>query len=314
MRLLLIDGNSVGFYAFNANKLSAAGVETQGVFNSLNAVRTLINVKERVIPIVFWDGSSWRKQAHPEYKAQRDDNPKIADMRERYKKQRPLIVKSFNTLGIRQVQAGNMEADDLIALTVHNLPESVAATIISGDKDLLQLVRPKVDWLDLFKGRSVTSQTFTEETGFSTPLAFVEGKALIGDLGDNLKGVEGIGQKRAEALLAEFGSVQAFFEAFWSKGEDAIPACMSSFKKKLMTFAGDGVEQSEGLKIYHRNMHLMHLVKDNIPPIEDRKDIPGRFNLDKFHAICAELQFHSIMRKFDEWVEPFERCAEKKRA
>ena len=310
MKILLIDGNSVGFYAFNANKLSAAGVETQGVFNSLTAVRTLLNVRERVVPIVFWDGNSWRKKVYPEYKAQRDDNPKIADMRERYKKQRPMIVQAYHTLGIRQVKADNMEADDMIARAVDQFAGKVPVTIVSGDRDLIQLVRHKVDWLDPFKQKLVTEHTFVEDTGFADVLAYVQAKAFIGDIGDNLKGVDGIGQKCAEMLLAEFGTVENFYHKVLTEGEDAIPACMSRFKKKLMTFVGEEHLKSDGIKIFIRNMKLMNLLSPTVDiEIEGRKDIPGRFNKDKFRDICENLQFHSFLRKLDEWVEPFEKCA-----
>ena len=311
-RLLLVDGNAVGFAAHSMNRLSSGSVETQAIFGFLGALRTLLVDHPYAKPLGFWDGKSWRKAECAEYKANREEKPEQVAVRDAYRAQRPYIARALASLGVTQARADNLEADDMIAIAVHALPSSVRATIVTGDKDLLQLVRPNVDWFDPIgrKGRvgsrRLVFEAFAEETGFPNARAFVEAKALIGDTSDNLKGVDGIGDKAAALLIAHFGTVFDAVSKIRAEGEAAIPESLSRWRKKLMEFAGQMGCTSDGIERFLRNYRLMSLEQHRIPKPVNSSTVPGRFDPAKFEELCQELQFLSILRQFDEWLRPFE--------
>lgn len=304
-KFLLIDANSVGFAAFAARQLSAGNVETQGVFGSINMVRVFLQLYPTAKPIAFWDGRSWRKDRSVLYKANRDDNKQIAEMRARYKAQTPLIKEAFRLLGVTQISASNMEADDMIAKTSITLSQKFPCLIVSGDRDLIQLVGPNVAWEDCARRREmVTSHTFAEATGYETPTAYVQGKALMGDASDNLKGVDGIGEKAAPLILAEFGSVPTAVKMIRAGGEAVIPPSLSRWRKHLMALAEPN---SSGYATFIENVRLMMLDPKFMPTPEGLSTSVNKFDAEGFTKFCEELTFLSILKKFDEWVEPYAR-------
>lgn len=293
---LLIDANSVGFASHNGTKLSAGDVETQAIFGMLRSVRNLVIERSGHRPILLWDGESWRKSASAEYKANRDDDPKAREMREAYKRQRPFMFKAMKAIGVTQVVAKNMEADDLAAIMTDRLvAKGENVVLVSGDKDWLQLVQPRVLWHDPIRVRDCSYRNFETTTGYANPRAFVEGKALQGDTSDNIKGVGGIGEKGAAKLLAEWGSVAAFVKAYRA-GEVAKPG------KRLKEFAEN---TNGGLQKFAENLKLMDLRSKHRPAPEGLKVIRSPIDLNAFGQLCGELAFHSILRDLDAWIKPF---------
>lgn len=309
--LMLIDGNAVGFAAQAMRKLTANGTQTQAIFGTLRTIRSLLEENPNTMPIVFWDGASWRKDVCPEYKANRESDEAKRLEREAYKAQRPTIAKALNMLGVRQMWAGNLEADDMIALVRHKLIGKHHITIVSGDRDLWQLVGPRCDWYtpvrrpngDLPKVVRLRAGEFAEVTGYEDATAYVQGKALLGDASDNLKGVTGIGEKAAPLILNHWGSVSAAIKDMRERGADAVPKHLSRYRKKLLTFA----ESQEEIDRFKRNIKLMALTQKAIPEPIDKKDLFGRYDEEKFQALCDHHSFLSITRQFDSWVKPFAR-------
>lgn len=313
--ILLIDGNSIGFAAQSSAKLSAGGMPTQAIFGVLRTIRSMLDDYTTATPIVFWDGRSWRYDHFADYKAGRDDDPKAAAERAEYRKQKPMIVRALVTLGVRQRLVENLEADDVIALTVARLAGKVPATIVSGDRDLLQLVGPNVDWLNPIRlpgGREPTlkrvcEHDFAEQTGYEDAWAFVQGKALLGDKSDNLDGIDGIGKMSAPLVVHHWGSVANAIKDLRARGADAVPAHLSRFRKRLLTFAGD----VDAIARFKRNVALMHLDPARFPDAQKARSIDGCFDADAFAQICEELSFASILRD-GRWTTPFERVASNK--
>lgn len=310
-KFLLVDGNSIGFAAQSSTKLSSAGNATQAIFGVLRTLRVLVSENPGAELIVYWDGKSWRKEQCEAYKANREDTEKQRSEREEYRAQRPIIARALHSLGVRQRVASNMEADDLIAMDTWALGAQHRATIVSGDRDLLQLVTPQVDWLNPIKlpgGKSpkllrVDAEYFADLTGYETPQAFVQGKALLGDASDNLKGVDGIGEKAAPLVVKHWGTVGACVKDLRENGEAAIPKPLSRYRKKLLALADP--ENREQLERYKLNIRMMWLSPRTLPPVEGEKDIAPIFDAEAFTDICLELGFVSITRDFEKWTRPF---------
>lgn len=312
---LLVDGNSLGFAAQAMKKLTSNGMEVQAIYGMLRSIRVLQDENPGAEITVYWDGKSWRYDHFPEYKAGRDDDPKQAAERAAYKKQRPYISRALAALGVAQEMALNMEADDLIALRTETLPKHQKATVVSGDRDLIQLVGPNIDWLNpirmpgkrLPKLLRVTNDSFAEDTEYENAAAYVKGKAFLGDTSDNLKGIDGIGAKAAPLVVKTWPDVRHMIQDIRMRGDAAIPPYLSRYKKKLKTFAAS----EEAQRRFLRNYRLMRLSSSFIPKPEGHKRTDLPFAPNAFREFCKELGFVSILRDFDDWTRPFAEIAGK---
>lgn len=296
-KTIIIDGNSIGYAAHYATKLTAGGMETQAIFGFVKTMRQIRQDYPDHKPMVLWDGrAQWRFDMHPDYKSNRDDDPKKVKTKEAYAAQRPYIARALTHLGVRQMTVKTHEADDMAGYLVASLtqkPEN-EIVLISGDGDWIQLVRPNVTWRDMRDdSKVVTIDNLMDKTGYPTPYAFLEGKCLQGDSSDCISGVGGIGEKGAPLFVAEFGSVRKFWQRCDS-GEYAPK------KKSLQRLASP-----EGRAIFGRNLRLMQLLKVSVPAREAVCVDQGRFNVSGFAELCEELAFLSILRNVEHFTNPF---------
>lgn len=298
-KYLLIDANNVGFAAQNATKLSVGGMDVQAIFGVIKTVRQMIHLHSDYEPICLWDGKSWRFDHFDAYKGNRDKDPKIAASRDSYRKQRPYIAKALRLLGVKQAIAKNMEADDLAGFIVSKLTHDGSIILATGDRDWLQLVNEHVVWSDFVRERYVNDKLFKEFTGYDSATAFVEGKALQGDVSDNVPGVGGIGEKGAADLLTTYGSVQSFWNQFDTGKIKKLP-------KKFKDFA----ENKEARKQFKLNVGLMDLVKSDIRPKAAGMQFTKQpLDRDAFERFCEEFSFASLLRDMDNWIKPYERLS-----
>lgn len=298
-KTLLIDGNSIGYANHSMNPLTVGGKQIQAVFGMTKQIRNLRQAFAGANILVLWDGKAqWRYDLLPEYKSKREDDPKKVAMREAYREQRPIIGKMLKLVGIKQMVSSTHEADDLAGLFVKTLganPDN-EIVLITGDQDWLQLLRPNVSWYDPRNdGKWVTFKTFTDKTGFLTPEAFLQGKALAGDTSDTIPPVayRGVGEKTAPVFLAEFGSVENFYRMVDS-GEFTPTKAVH---KKLLT--------PEARAAFERNMRLMNLLNVEKPEPESVSIARGDFDEIGFKRFCEDLQFHSLLRDFSTFTRPF---------
>jgi 5'-3' exonuclease len=296
-KTLLIDGNSIGYAAHHATKLSSGGLQTQAVFGFIKTMRELRATYRDYTPVVLWDGKAqWRFDLNPDYKSNRTDDPKKVVVKEAYAEQKPYIIRALKALGIRQITASTHEADDLAGLMVSRLATSPENEIvlISGDMDWVQLVRPNVTWRDMRDdAKVITMKNLMDKTGYATPYGFLEGKCLTGDSSDCISGVGGIGEKGAPEFIAEFGSVRKFWQRCDSG--DYKPT-----KKALIKLCS-----AEGRAIFGRNLRMMQLLKV-APPAQSATNVEsGAFNRDDFEELCAELAFTSILKQMDAFCSFF---------
>jgi 5'-3' exonuclease len=300
---ILIDANSIGYAAHQGTTLHAGDQETQAVYGFIRAIRAIKVRNPDAVVVCLWDGRSWRKEISEVYKANRTDTADKREAKSTYTSQTPFIRRALKHLGVAQMAAANLEADDLAAMLVRNSKPGDFTRLISGDKDWLQLVSPTCIWEDhRDSAKRVNADSFKAVTGYPDVVSFLQSKALTGDVSDNLPGVGGIGDKGADTLLMIWGRVEAFLI-------DPDPA--QNYKNKMgknmpkafLNFHQDVDERHA--KFYH-NLHMMSLIGD-LPAPERLTLNKGEFDADAFKSICHELGFNSIFRpdKFDQWVEPF---------
>lgn len=291
--LLIVDGNSLCHAAHHATKLSVGEMQTQAIFGMCKSSKLLAESYPGWNQLVLWDGNAqWRKDIHPEYKANRKakDERQEAD-KQAYKDQSPFVRKALQLLGIRQMLVTSLEADDMAGVLVKRAQGNIV--LVSGDRDWLQLVRPNVVWFDPIRDYKVGHGNFTEFTGYFTPREFLEGKALMGDTSDNIPGVGGIGEKGAPEFMAQFKSVENFFKQV--DDGSFVP------KKK----AHQNLASPEGRAAFARNLRLMNLLDAPNPIREDMNVTLPQYNEAAFKILCEKLAFMSILRNFDDFITPF---------
>lgn len=308
-KLMLIDGNAVGYQSHNTTPLYAGDMQTQAIFHFIKTIRKLLQLHPEYRIFVLWDKlAKWRYDLHPQYKGDRSNDPEKIARREAYKKQRPMIQKALNALGIDQISAEDCEADDLAGYFVAQAQKTnTEVMLVTGDEDWLQLVSPTCSWFDPIRDKFVNHNNFPEYTGYATPEMFLDGKALIGDNSDTIPGVGGIGEKGAPDFINQYGGVRAFLKL---ADEGRLPKKLPAAEKRLAENTAPNPSKKYGAMLpardaYERNMKLMDL-RNKEKPTGAIHSVRGKYNRFRFEDICAELAFHSILKIIDSWVEPFE--------
>ncbi len=211
MKLLLVDGNNNVFRAFYAIRgmTNAEGLATNAVYGFVMMLEGLLRDEQPDAIAVAFDisRSSFRTELFPEYKANRSPMPE--DLRP----QLPWIRDVVRAFGIPVLEFDGWEADDVIATLATAASEDGAnVTIVSTDKDLMQLVDDRVEMLDTMKNLRYGPGEVAKKWGV-TPEQLVEFQGLCGDTSDNIPGVSGIGPKGAAKLISEHGSLEGVYAA-----------------------------------------------------------------------------------------------------
>jgi 5'-3' exonuclease len=305
--LILIDGNAMGYAHHNGTTLNHGTMQTQAVYGFARMLRDMRFSNQSAEIMVLWDGrAQFRYELFPDYKSNRDvsDDPVEQKHKEAYRAQVPYIKAMCKALGIKQVRAPELEADDLAGYFVGKMKSRTPILLVTGDQDWLQLVDKNVSWLDPRKeGRKVTFETFLDSTGYHSPEEFLEGKALQGDDSDTVPGVGGLGKGTAPKFLAKWKSVQNFFDAV--DAGTYKPATRKAKNAKTQ-HPEQSLASDKGRLLFARNMQLMNLrdaPKPNTTTIEVTRD---SCRTDLARALCERLGFLSILNQWETWVAPFE--------
>ena len=216
-KLLLIDGNSIMNRAFYGipDMTTNDGRHTNAIYGFLNIILKVIEEEQATHICVAFDlkKKTFRHEMYEAYKGTRKGMP------EELHEQMPRIKEILQAMHIRIVEQEGFEADDLIGtLSKTGEREGFAVTILSGDRDLLQLATDTV-LVRIPKtkhGKTEVEDYYAKnvvETYGVTPLIFIDMKGLMGDTSDNIPGVPGIGEKTAAKLLAEYGDLDGVYAA-----------------------------------------------------------------------------------------------------
>tara|TARA_B100002049_G_scaffold236889_1_gene225058 strand:+ start:130 stop:1062 length:933 start_codon:yes stop_codon:yes gene_type:complete len=305
----LIDAHSVGYAAQQSARLTVGNREVQAIFGFAKKLNFLIGEKPHARIIVLWDGhSQWRYDLYPQYKEKREMDPKIAKMRAAFRDQKDDIKRVCETLGVGAIYDPGQEADDLAGVLARRLlaKPNNGVILVTGDRDWIQLVRPNCAWMNARDDnyKFVHHETFLDLTGYATPAAFLQGKALQGDNSDNIHPVGMLGEQKAAELLAEFGSVPAFVKAY-NGGELAGQKIPKPYRDLAENKPCPKHEHVGRLDVFKRNFKLMNLQTD---PTGLQLQVGNpKPDMDAFERLCRELNFQSILQKFDLWAERFSR-------
>jgi len=204
--LFLVDGSGFIFRAFHAlpPMTRADGVPINAVLGFTNMLMKLLNDTDADAVAVVFDAArkTFRSEIYPAYKAQRPPPP------EELVPQFPLIREATRAFDVACVELEGFEADDLIATyAAQAVAQGARVTIVSSDKDLMQLVGDNVDMLDPIKNRTIGAAEVAEKFGVP-PAQVIHVQALCGDAVDNVPGVPGIGIKTAAQLIQEYGDLE----------------------------------------------------------------------------------------------------------
>ncbi|HEM2773611.1 TPA: DNA polymerase I [Streptococcus suis] len=219
-KLLLIDGSSVAFRAFFAlyNQIdrfkSPTGLHTNAIYGfNLMLDHMMKRIEPTHILVAFDAGkTTFRTEMYADYKAGRAKTP------DEFREQFPFIRQMLDAMGVKHYELDQYEADDIIG-TLDKMAERTEipfdVTIVSGDKDLIQLTDENTV-VEISKKGVAEFEEFTpaylmEKMGIS-PTQFIDLKALMGDKSDNIPGVTKIGEKTGLKLLTEFGSLDGIYE------------------------------------------------------------------------------------------------------
>ena len=209
--LVLIDGSGFIFRAFHAlpPMTRADGVPVNAVFGFTNMLARLLSSHEGThIAVIFDAGrTTFRNKLYDKYKAQRPEPPPELIP------QFALVRDATGAFGVPSIELPGWEADDLIASYARAATEAgFRTTIVSSDKDLMQLVDDRVVMQDPIKQKPIGPAEVMEKFGVP-PAQVIEVQALMGDSVDNVPGVPGIGPKTASLLIQEFGTLEAVLAA-----------------------------------------------------------------------------------------------------
>lgn len=217
-RLYLLDSFNLIFRAYHARQRSgqppmrtSRGSSTEAVYIFHNMVR---RIKRQFAPdllaaVFESEGPTFRDQMFDQYKANRTETP--AELLE----QIPLVEKMLEALRIPVLKLDGYEADDVIGTVSRLATEAgLETTIVSSDKDMLQLVDEHVSMLDMMKNDTVYDPAKVKETKGVAPAQIPDLLGLLGDTADNIPGAPGIGEKGAVQILEQFGSLEAALDRF----------------------------------------------------------------------------------------------------
>jgi DNA polymerase-1 len=279
MQLMVLDGNSLAYRAFFAlptDMTTASGQVTNSVYGFCSMLLTLMKDHEPDGVIVVFDRKekTFRHEAAPEYKAQREAQPDILYQ------QMDIIKEMLGVMGIAAIDAAGFEGDDLIA-TIAEKAEQAGEDllIVTGDRDTYQLVRdPHIRVL--YNKRGVSDYALYDEAGILertgvTPAQYSQYAALRGDPSDNLDGVPGVGEKTAAKLMVKYHDIVSVFDA----AEDQTP----KLKQGL-------IESRERVL---RNAQLMVLRRDAPVAIDITQTAP-RPRMDELKTMFETLEFKSM--------------------
>ena len=203
--LILIDGSSWLYRAFHALPPLTApdGSPTGAIYGMANMLRKLFADYdcERIAVIFDPRGATFRNEMYADYKANRPPVPE--DLESQFAPMRELI----QALGVPLMQIDGFEADDVIATLARQAEaDGAEVLIVSGDKDLAQLVTDRVKLLDTMKGVTFDPAAVRDKYGVP-PEQIVDWLALMGDTSDNIPGVQGVGPKTAAKWLDQYGDL-----------------------------------------------------------------------------------------------------------
>lgn len=293
-KFLIIDGNSIACraeFAFNPYKeekdlTNSKGRVTGGTYRFINMFDRLLHQVQPTHIVVCWDvnRNTWRRKLYPQYKMNREGNS-IKNKDDLYIMFED-VKKILNAINIINVEFDGYEGDDLIG-TFANISTADKNFIVSGDKDTFQLIDKHTYIIfpkNGFKEINIIDEDYIKNKYNVTPKQFVYLKALIGDAGDNIPGIQGCAEKTAAKLINHYGNIENIIKT------DKIE--IKGVSKTVI----NNISQWKPWA----NMILKLVTIDKKVPIEiEFEDCKNNINWYNAIPIFKELEFNSLINKID---------------
>ncbi len=280
LHLVLVDGSGFIFRAFHAlpPMTRPDGTPVNAVYGFTNMLARLLKDHAGThIAVIFDAGrTTFRNRLYDNYKAQRPEPP------DELKPQFKLVRDCTEAFGVPAIELADWEADDLIAAYTRAATDSGGqVTIVSSDKDLMQLIRPGVIMQDPLKQKPIGPDEVREKFGCG-PEKMIDLLALMGDSVDNVPGVPGIGPKTACQLLAEYNDLEGILAA--AQG----PMKASKRRDLLVTYAAQA-RLSRELVILREDVPLPRPLDTLGVREADRAHLGGWLNAQGFRSVAIRL-------------------------
>ncbi len=281
-KAILIDGNNLLFRSYYATAYTgnmmknSSGLPTNAIYGFISMINKILKEESpEYIMVAFDKGKNFRHELYKEYKDGRIETPKELLV------QFPIAKEVLTHMGIKYLEIDNYEADDIIGTFARMADEDrqYDATIISSDRDLLQLISPDVD-VKLLKQKDYiyyNETTFFRDFGIK-PINIIDLKALEGDKSDNIPGVKGVGEKTALTLIQKYTTIENMY--------NHIEEISGKLKEKL-------VNDKENA-IFSKRLATIYKDIDFNMTFEDLKI--GKVNEVELNKMYEELEFYSLLK------------------
>ena len=290
-KILLIDGHSILNRAFYGlpDLTNSEGRHTGAVYGFLNILfRILEEEKPKYLTVAFdLHEPTFRHKIYNAYKGTRKPMP------EELREQVPLIKDVLTAMGIKIVYKPGFEADDLLGtLAVRSEKAGMDVTILSGDRDLLQLATEKVliRLPKTSRGKTTIENFHTQEVIEKyqvTPPQIIELKALMGDSADNIPGIPGVGEKTATKMVVEFGSIEnAYAHLEEVKPNKAKESLREHYDMAVLSKTLATINTDSPIDYSYEEAELKNLYTPEA------------------YQLCKRLEFKNLLSKFDTAVVP----------
>ncbi len=283
--LYIIDGSSYIFRAYFGIRQflsTSKGFPTNALYGFINMLQKVVRDEKPDYLCVAFDSKekTFRHDIYPDYKANRDAPP------EDLVKQFPYFEPLVDAFNISSIRIPGFEADDIIGtLALQGSQAGYRVVIVSGDKDMMQLVSPKVQMLDTMKNKWFGEKEVEEKFGVS-PEKVIEVMGLMGDSSDHIPGVKGVGPKTATELIQKYGSI------------DQLYKCIDEIEKKKLK---EKLVNDKEFALLSRKLVTIDTKMKLDCSLEDLKVRPSK-NED-LKKLFSEFEFSSMLSGLEEGTE-----------
>ena len=288
-KLVLVDGHSILNRAFYGvpDLTNAAGLHTNAIYGFLNILFKILDEESPDYLTVAFDvkAPTFRHEMFQEYKGTRKPMP------EELREQVPVMKEVLQAMGIRIIEQAGYEADDILGtLAKRAEAEGIEVSLVSGDRDLLQIATDKIKIrIPKTKGGKTEIEDYSaadvEAKYQVNPIQFIDLKALMGDTADNIPGVPKVGEKTATDLMVQFGSLDGIYEHI-----DEVTK--KSIKESLI--------QNKDLAYLSKELATIKIDSPVVYTFEEAR-VGNFFNEDSY-VLFKKLEFKNLLNKFEKGV------------
>ena len=285
-KIVLIDGNSIINRAFYGmpDLTNAEGIHTGAVIGFINIMNRILDEEKPDYLLVAFDvkAPTFRHKIYDAYKGTRKSMP------DELRQQVPVLKELLKAMNVSMYEEAGLEADDILGAMAKRAEKAgMAVSLVSGDRDLLQVATDtiKVRIPKTKSGKTEIEDYYTADVIAKyqvPPLGIIELKALMGDSSDNIPGVPKIGEKTATDLLVQYGNI------------DNLKEHISEITKKSVR---ETLEQNFDMAVLSKTLATINVDADIKVEFEDLRH--GNLYTKEAYPICKNLGFKKLLEKFD---------------